>query len=108
MKLSVTSKERRACDSGRTVVAGTECAADNIVGQTRDKRLIMLWYTNLVGRMVRRKESIEETVESAFAYETDVTNFYGTIQSRWPRLPQSMSVCRIIDSKPCARYRSGP
>jgi len=34
--------------------------------------------------------------ESAFAYEADVANLHGTIQPRWTRVPQGMSVRRIL------------
>jgi hypothetical protein len=50
-----------------------------MVGQTGNKRLMVFWYTELVGRMVRGKESIEKAVESASAYETDVANLHGEI-----------------------------
>jgi hypothetical protein len=73
-----------------------------MVRQTGDKRLMVFWYTELVGRMVRGKEGIEKTVESASAYEPDVANFHGTIRCRRTGIPQGMSTRRVLDRKLCA------
>ena len=51
-----------------------------MVRQTGDKRLMMFWYTEFVGRMVCRKEGVEKTVKSTSAYEPDVANLHRTIQ----------------------------
>ena len=63
-----------------------------MIGQFGDKWFMIFWYAELVGRMVRGKESIEKAVESAFAYETDVANLNRAMLPRWPGLPQSMAV----------------
>ena len=60
---------------------------------------MIFWYTEIVGWMVRGKESIEKTVESTFPYKTDVTNLHGGIQFRGTGLPQSMPVCRMLYCK---------
>ena len=73
-------------------MTGTECAADDMIGQFGDKRFMMFWYTRHVGWMTGRKKGIEKAVESAFTYETDVANLDRTIQLRWTGLPQSMTV----------------
>jgi len=57
------------------------------------------WYARPVGWMVRRKKSVEKSVEFASAYETDVSNLDGAAQPRWTWLPQGMTVCRILDCK---------
>ena len=53
---------------------------------------MVFWYAELVGWMVRGKKGIEESVESAFTYETDVANLDWAMQPRWTGLPQSMAV----------------
>ena len=73
-------------------MAGTERAAANMIGQFGDKWFIVFWYAGLVRWMIRRKKSIEKAVESAFTYETDVSNLDGAIQPRRTGLPQSMAV----------------
>jgi hypothetical protein len=60
-------------------MAGCECAAENMNGQTGFKWLIIFWHAEVVGWMVRGKENIEKTVESAFACETNVANVHGAI-----------------------------
>jgi hypothetical protein len=40
---------------------------------------MIFWYAGLVGRMARSKKGIEKSVESAFAYETDIANLYDAI-----------------------------
>jgi hypothetical protein len=77
-------------------MAGTESAMDNMIGQLGDKRFMIFRYTKRVGWMIRRKECVEKTVESAFAYETDVANLHGTIRPRRTGFPQSVSVRRIF------------
>ena len=73
-------------------MAGTEHAADDMIGQFGDEWFMMFWYAGLVGWMIRRKESIEKAVESAFTYETDVANLNRAMLPRWPGIPQSMAV----------------
>jgi hypothetical protein len=41
---------------------------------------MVFWYAELVGWMVRGKKGIEESVESAFTYETYVANLHEVIQ----------------------------
>jgi len=57
----------------------------------------MLWY--VVGLIFYGEQSIEKTVESAIAYETDVADLHRVIRFRWTWLPKSMSVRRILDRK---------
>ena len=73
-------------------MAGTQLAVDDMIGQFGDKWFVVFWYAKFVGWMIGRKKSIEKAVESAFAYETDVANLNRAMLSRWPGLPQSMTV----------------
>jgi hypothetical protein len=41
---------------------------------------MVFWYAGLVGWMVHGKKGIEKSVESAFAYETDVSNLHEVIR----------------------------
>ena len=50
--------------------------------------------------MVCGKEGIEKSVESALAYEADITDFYGTRQPRRTGFSQSMSIRGILGRKP--------
>ena len=68
-------------------MARIERAANNMIVQFGDKWFMVLWYTGLVRWMIRRKKSIEKAAESAFTYETDVTNLNRAIQPRWTGLP---------------------
>jgi hypothetical protein len=70
-----------------------------MVGQTGDKRLMIFWYAEPVGWMVRRKERVEKTMESASAYETDVANLHRAIQFRRTGIPKSTPARRILDRK---------
>ena len=76
-------------------MAVTARGMDNVIGEIGDERFMIFWYTILVGWMVRREESVEKTVESAFAYEADVANLHGAIRGLWTRVPQGMTVRRI-------------
>ena len=83
-------------------MAGREYATVDMFWTLGDKLLIVLWHTEqAMGLIVFGKQSIEKTVEFAFAYVTDVANLHGAIQSpqTWPRLPQGMTICRIPDHK---------
>ena len=82
---------------------GTQSTADNVIGQLGNKRFMIFWYTEGVGWVVRGKKSVEKTVESAFADETNIANLHGTIQSRRTRLPQGMTVRRILGCKMSAK-----
>jgi hypothetical protein len=42
---------------------------------------MIFWYARVVGWMVRRKKGIEKSMESASAYETDVTNLHEVTQA---------------------------
>jgi hypothetical protein len=86
-------------DPGRTEIRGADYAAANMVGQAGDKRFMIFWYTEFVGWMICRKESIEKAVESTSAYEPDIADLHGTVQSRRTRIPQRMSAGRILDCK---------
>jgi hypothetical protein len=72
-----------------------------MVGYTRDERFVIFRYTEGVGWMICRKESVEKAVESAFAYEPDVTNFHGETwslgPSHGPGHPEGMSVRGVLD-----------
>jgi len=58
-----------------------------MIRQFRDKWFIIFWYTESVGWMICGKESIEETMESAFADETNIANLHGVMWSHWVGLP---------------------
>jgi hypothetical protein len=61
---------------------------------------MILWHSeSAMGWMVCRKQSIEKTVEFAFAYVADVADFHRAIKPPWVWLPQSMSICRILYRK---------
>jgi len=64
---------------------------------------MIFWHAEFVGRMVRGKKSIEKAVESAFTYETNIADLYGTIQPRRTRFPQGMTVCRVLDCELSAK-----
>ena len=78
-------------------MARTERSIDNMIGQFGDKWFMIFWYAELVGWMVRGKKSIEKAMISAFTYETNIADLHGTIQPRWTRFPQGMTVCRVLD-----------
>jgi len=79
-------------DPGRTVMVGTKGTLDDMFRALGNELFIILWY---VGLIFCGKQSIEKTVESATAYETDIADFDRVIRFGWTRLPQSVSVCRI-------------
>jgi hypothetical protein len=58
-----------------------------MTGQFEEKWFVIFWYTELVGWMVGRKKSVEETMESAFAYKTDIANLHRIVQARRAGLP---------------------
>jgi len=76
-----------------------EHATNNMTGLFEDKWFVIFWYTELVGWVIGGKKSVEETMESAFAYKTDITNLHGIMQVRRAGLPQGMTVSRILAGK---------
>jgi hypothetical protein len=52
----------------------------------------VVWY--IVGLLVLRAQGIEETVEFAHAYETDVADFHSCIWFPWTWVPQGMTIRR--------------
>jgi hypothetical protein len=93
----------RDVDPGRAVMAGAECAMTNMIGEFGDKWFMIFRYTELVRWMVRGKEGIEKTVESAFTYEANISNLHGTGKYRRTGLPQGTTVRRILGPKPPAK-----
>ena len=80
-------------------MAAAEGAIMNMLGQFWDEWHMIFRYTELMGWMVGGKESIEKTVESAFAYETDIANLHGAVKCCWTGIPQGMSIRRICVCK---------
>ena len=70
---------------------------------------MIFWHAVLVGWIVFWKQGVEKTIESAFAYETNVANLHRLIWVTWTWLPQSMSVLWIFDGQLFAeKYQSRP
>ena len=67
-------------DPIRTVMVRSEGTGVDMFRCVRDKRFIMLWNAEFaMGGVIRRKESIEKSVEFPFAYITDIANFHRAI-----------------------------
>jgi hypothetical protein len=78
----------------RTVVAAIKRTRVDMIHQSRDKRFIILWYTKVVGWMIRRKKGIEKAVESPPAHDANVADFHGFVWSRWIWVPQGITIRR--------------
>jgi hypothetical protein len=83
-------------DSGRTVMVGTKRTFGDMVWKLGDKFFMTIWH---VGLSFCGTQSIEKTVKSALAYETDIADFHRPIRIRWSWLPQCISKRRILDCK---------
>ena len=71
-----------------------------MIRQVGDEGFMIFWHTELLmGWIVCRKQSVEESIEFASAYETDIANLHGLIRVPWTWSPQGMSVRRIPDRK---------
>ena len=70
-----------------------------MTGQFEDKWFVRFWYTELMGWMIGRKKSVEEAMESAFAYKADIANLHRIMETRGVGLPQGMTVSRILAGK---------
>jgi hypothetical protein len=77
-------------DSGQTMIIGTKRALIDTIQQTGDQWFIIFRHAELVGWIICWKQSVEETVEFAPAYETDITDLYGLIRIPWIWLPQEL------------------
>ena len=55
-----------------------------------------------MGRIARRKQCIEKTIELAFAHVSDIANLHGPMPYLRIRLPQGMTESRKCGSKPFA------
>ena len=86
-------------DSGRTIMIATQRARVEMIRHGGDKRFIIFWHAELVGWMICWKQGIEETVEFASTYETNVADLYRPIWSPRTWFPEGMSVRRILDGK---------
>jgi hypothetical protein len=75
---------------------GTKSALANMIRKLRNKLFIMLRYVRLI---FCGEQSIEKTVKSSTAYETDVPDFHWVIWFCWTRLPKGMSIRRVFDRK---------
>jgi hypothetical protein len=70
-----------------------------------DEGHMVLWHTEpAMGWMVCWEQSIEKTVEFAFAYVTDVANLNRAIQPPRAWFPQSMTIRGILNRKLFAEY----
>ena len=70
-----------------------------MIQQIGDEGFMILRYPEPVGWIVCWKQGIEETMEFASAYETNIANLHGSIGIPRTRPPQGMSVRRILDGK---------
>ena len=70
-----------------------------MIQQGGNEGFMIFWHASLMGWIVRWKEGIEETMEFASSYETDIANLHGPIRISWTWPPQGMSVRRILDGK---------
>lgn len=59
------------------MIIGTKRALIDTVQQSRDQWFIIFRHTELVGWIICWEQSVEETVEFAPAYETDITTYMG-------------------------------
>jgi hypothetical protein len=86
-------------DPGRTVIIAIKRILVEMIRQFGDEGLMMFRDAELVRWMVCWKQGIEETMEVASTYETDIANLHGPfwIPRSWP--PQGMSIRRILDCK---------
>ena len=90
---------RLYADPARTVIIAIKRTRVEMIGPSGDEGFMIFWHVSLVGWMVCRKQCVEEAVEFASTYETNVTDLHGPIWSPWTWLPQGMSVRRILDGK---------
>jgi hypothetical protein len=67
-------------DPGRTINIKTKRALIDMIQQTGDQEFMIFRHAELVGCIICWKQSVEETVELASAYETDL---YGSIGIPW-------------------------
>jgi len=70
-----------------------------MTGQLENKWFVKFWYTELMGWMIGGKKSVEEAMESAFAYKADIANLHRIMETRRAGLPQGMTVSRILTGK---------
>jgi hypothetical protein len=63
-----------------------------MIQQARGEGLMIFWHAELVGWIVRRKQSAEKTKEFASKNETYIANLHGSIRAPWSWSPQGMSV----------------
>ena len=73
-------------DSDRTVVIAIKRISDEMIRQggiRGDEGFKIFWHAELLGRIVCWKQGTENTVESAFEYESNVADLYGPIWVSW-------------------------
>jgi hypothetical protein len=95
---------RLHADPRRAVIVTTERTPIDMIWQVRYKWFMVLWNTELLRGIVCREQGIEETVEFASTYETDVADFHRHIWSPWTWLPQGMSELGVLDCQLFAKY----
>jgi hypothetical protein len=84
---------------GRTVIITSKSFRAVMIRQFGDEGFMILWHAELVGWIVCRKQSVEEAMEIASAYESNITYLHRPIWVTWTWPPQGMSVRRILDCK---------
>jgi hypothetical protein len=85
-------------------MAGLKRGAGDMIRHVGYKRFVMLRQRySLVGCIIRRKQSVEKTVECALAHVTDVANLHWAMLSLRTWLPQGISESWICKCKLLAK-----
>ena len=76
-------------DSDRTVVIAIKRTSVEMIRQgiRGDEGFKIFWNAELLGGIVCWKQGAENTVESAFEYESNVADLHGPIRVSWAWLP---------------------
>ena len=96
---SIIAWVRFHADPGRTIMIAIKRTTVKMIRQVGDEWFMIFWHAALVGWVVCWKQGVEETMEFASAYKTNVADLHRLIRDPWTWLPQGMSVQRIFDGK---------
>jgi hypothetical protein len=83
----------------RTVIIAINRFLVEMIQPIGDERFMIFWHPALLEWVVCWKESVEETMEIASAYKTNIANLHWLIWVTWTWPPQGMSVRGIFDCK---------
>jgi hypothetical protein len=86
-------------DAGRTVIIAIKRIRVEMTQQGGDEGFMIFWHTDLVGWITCRKQGVEETMEFASAYKTDIAYLHRPIWVPWTWPPHGMSIRRILNCK---------